>query len=243
MTEGGESLERWESPEVVERFAEREPDRRLVRLVDALPHPERVRALDLGCAGGRNAVFLARRGLDVHALDASEGMVEETRHRLGAILGPAEAHRRVRRGRMDDLSSHPSESFDLVVALGVYQNARDMAEWHRALGETARVLRVGGTCLVAHFTPDVDLTGEGVVAVPGEAHVYAGLPFSERSVLLDAVELDREVAGHSLAPLEVTETVVVPRAKGRRSTANGWFVRLEDASRTGGRGTAGPSMP
>ena len=46
-----------------------------------------MRVLDIGCAGGRNAVYLARLGFDVHALDASEAMVAETRRRPGGNPG------------------------------------------------------------------------------------------------------------------------------------------------------------
>ena len=35
-------------------------------------------------------------------------------------------------------------SFDLVVALGIYHNARSAEEWQAALAETARVLKPGG---------------------------------------------------------------------------------------------------
>ena len=64
-------------------------------------------------------------------------------------------------GRMDDLGDFADGSFDLVVALGVYHCATRRGEWDSALAETARVLRVGGRLLVAIFTPETDLTGEG----------------------------------------------------------------------------------
>lgn len=166
----------WERREVVERFAARDPDHRLVSMMERVERPERLRVLDLGCAGGRNTVFLAHLGCDVHAVDASKAMVEEARRRLAPVLGQKEAIERIRKGRMDDLSAFQSHSMDLVLALGLYQNARDLDEWHRAVAETARVLRSGGQCLVAHFTPDLNLTGDGVSPVRGQPHTYTGLP-------------------------------------------------------------------
>ncbi len=210
----------WERPEVVARFAERDPDHRLAALVNALELPERHRVLDLGCAGGRNTVFLAERGFDVRAVDASGPMVEETRRRLAAVVGPEEARRRVRQGRMDDLAGFPDASFDLVVALGVYQNAQSLAEWQRAVAETARVLRPGGRVLVAQFTPDVDLTGEGTAGVAGEPHVFTGMPGGGRSVLFYATGLEEAMAAHGLVPAADSETVVVETDIGRRSTVN-----------------------
>lgn len=223
----------WEDPDVVRRFAERDPDRRLADLVERAGEAGG-RALDLGCAGGRNTVFLARRGWDVRAIDASRAMVEETRRRLAEVLGPDEARARVRVGRMDDLDAYGEGAFDLVVALGIYQGAQDMEEWHRAVAGTARVLRPGGRCLVAHFTPEVDLTGEGVRPVPGERHVFTGLPGGGRSVLLGAEDLDAGFAGHGLVPEAPTEVVAVERDQGRRVTANALY-RREGPAAAGGR--------
>jgi SAM-dependent methyltransferase len=214
----------WESPENVERFAAREPDARLAALVPGYADPRAVRVLDVGCAGGRNAVFLARHGFDVHAVDSSEAMVAETRRRLAPLLGESEAARRVRVGRMDDLGWAPGGSFDLVVALGVYHCAQSREEWDRSLSETARVLAPGGRLLVSVFTPETDLTGRGIAPVPGEPNVYEGFE-SGRSVLVDGQTLDAELARHGLSC--VVPTVLARRhvEVGRRVSANGLYVK------------------
>ncbi|MFW6206096.1 MAG: class I SAM-dependent methyltransferase [Gemmatimonadota bacterium] len=219
------SDEFWEDPERVERFAERDPDHRLVALVEEYGDPGAVRVLDLGCAGGRNTVFLAERGFDVWALDASAAMVERTRDRLAGLMGEEEVRRRVRRRRMDDLSEYPDHRFDLVVSLGVQHSARTWAEWERAAAETARVLVPGGRLLFTQFTPDVDLTGEGVTSVPGEPHVYTGFP-AGRAVLVDAETLDRELATRGLRPEVPSETVRVDLEDGgRRVSVNALYVK------------------
>ena len=186
--------------------------------------PPQANVLDVGCAGGRNTVFLARRGIYVAAVDSSAAMVEETRRRLAEVIGEEEARARVQQARMDDLSGHADASYDLVLGLGIYQNAESMEEWDRAIAESARVLRPGGRLLLAHFTPDLDPTGEGVKPVPGQAHVFTGL-HSGRAVLLHASELEEALARHGLVALAPCETVVVEMEKGRRSTVNGVFER------------------
>lgn len=211
----------WEQPEVVARFAARDPDHRLTALVEDVAPGW---ALDVGCAGGRNTVFLTQHGWNVHAMDASAGMVTETRRRLAEIVGEKAAADRVWQGPMDDLSRLADASFDLVVGLGIYQNAESLAHWHRALGETARVLKAGGILLIAHFTPDVDLTGLGVQAVAGEPHVYEGMP-GGRGVLFHAPELEEALAEHNLVPATPTETVVVPTENGQRATVNALLLR------------------
>jgi SAM-dependent methyltransferase len=214
----------WESPENVARFAARAPDLRLARLVPGYADPRAVRVLDLGCAGGRNAVFLAERGFDVVAVDASEAMVAETRIRFAPLQGEAEAARRVRLGRMDELGWALDASFELVVALGVYHCAQSRAEWDRALSETARVFVSGGKLLVSVFTPETDLTGRGIAPVPGEPDVYEGFE-SGRSVLVDAPTLDADMARHGFSPIVPTQVARPKVEVGRRVSANGLYVR------------------
>jgi SAM-dependent methyltransferase len=197
---------------------------RLAGLVADLPDPRSVRVLDLGCAGGRNAVFLARRGFDIRAVDASEAMAAETRRRLAPLLGEAEAARRVRVGRMDDLGWAPDASFDLVVALGIYHCAQSRAEWDRSLSETTRVLAPRGQLLVSVFTPETDLTGRGIAPVPGEPHVYEGFE-SGRCVLVDAPTLDAELGGRGLSCVVPTALARPKVEVGRRVSANGLYLK------------------
>ncbi len=215
----------WDSPENVERFAAREPDVRLMELVRAFPEPSRVRVLDVGCAAGRNEVALAERGFAVEALDGSAAMAARTRERLALVLGAEEAARRVFVGPMDDLSRFADGRFDLVVALGIYHCAHSRAEWDRALSESARVLAPGGRLLVSVFTPETDLTGGGIRAVPGEPGVYEGFDSGGRHVLVHADELDREMARFGLVPVAPTRTARPKVETGRRVSANGLYAR------------------
>jgi SAM-dependent methyltransferase len=173
-------------------------------------------------------VVLAERGFDLEALDASSAMVAKTRERIAPVVGASEASTRVRVGRMDDLSAHSDESFDLVVALGIYHCAESRAEWERALSETARVLRPGGRVLVSVFTPETDLTGRGIRAIPGEPDVYEGFDTGGRHVLVDAAGLDRDMTRVGLWPLEPTRTARPKVETGRRVSANGLFGKVHD---------------
>ena len=212
----------WERPESVAKFAARDPDLRLLEFLDDYEDPDQIRVLDLGCAGGRNSELLARRGFDLHALDASRAMVTHTRSRLAPILGAEEAAGRIRHGRMDDLSGFADGCFHLVVALGVYHCAASRREWDTALSETARVLQSDGRLLVAVFTPQTDLTGDGIRPVPGEPHLYDGLP-SGRSFLVDQETLDAEVSRFGLAPVVPSRTVRVETGLGHRVTVNSLY--------------------
>lgn len=215
----------WEDPEVVERFATRAPDQRLLALISEYDDPAATRVLDIGCAGGRNTVLLAERGFDIHARDASSAMVAETRRRVAEILGEEETERRVRRGVMDDLTEFDDGAFDLVVSLGILHSAESFEEWKRAAAETARVLRPGGRLLLSQFTPETDLAGSGTRPVDGRKHLYYGI-HDGPAVLLDPEDLDRELASFGLVP-EVPTTVgrTVTGESTRRVSANGLYLK------------------
>lgn len=214
----------WDDPEVVDRFAEKEPDERLRALIEEYDQPELVRVLDLGCAGGRNTELLARKGFDVHAVDASEAMVERTRRRVANVLGHGDGNLRVRQMDTTDLGRFPGGTFDLVLALGIYHNASSWKEWNQAVGETARVIAPGGTLLYAGFAPGTDLTGEGTRPDPEEPHVFEGFP-SGKATLLNAEELEENLARFEFEPIVSTETVTVEMEDGRRVTVNGLFEK------------------
>lgn len=209
----------WEDVERVARFAARDPDHRLVELMEAYTDPGQIRVLDLGCAGGRNTVVLADRGFDVWALDGSAAMVDHVRTRVaGRVARPEE---RVVRGRMDALPYDP-DRFHLIVSLGLMHSARSREEWSRAADETARVLRPGGRLLFNQFTPEADLTGQGIVAVAEREDVYDGLP-GGRAVLLTAGQLDAEWLERGLEPEVPSDTVRVRKGEELRVSVNALY--------------------
>ncbi len=223
---GAASAPFWERPDIVARFAERPPDHRLAKLVEEYAVPSQVTVLDLGCAGGRNAVFLAQRGFDLIALDGARAMVDETRRRVAEILGPDEAAARVRLAAMDRLEGVADGTVDLMVALGVFHNAGSAAEWDLALDEAHRVLARGGRLLVSDFTDKFDPEGKGLVPVEDEPRLYHGSA-SGHVYLMSAAEMDREMVRHGFVPLRPTETVSRETDNGgRRVTANGLFRKL-----------------
>ena len=76
--------------------------------------PERpLKLLDIGCGEGRNAVFFARNGYEVHAFDVSTKGLEKTRrlaHQAGVSVNTFEA----------DINQYRlSEPFDVLFSTGV----------------------------------------------------------------------------------------------------------------------------
>ncbi len=214
----------WEQEEIVEQFASRKPDHRMVALLEHHAEPAGYRVLDIGCAGGRNTEWLAERRFGVQAVDPSEPMVLRTRRRLTGILGVNEATALVRVGLMQDLSAFSADSFDLVIALGVYHNAQGREDWKQTIEETVRVLKVGGTVLLSNFSPRSQPRGTPLEPIPGEPGLYMG--FSSGALyLLEAPELDGALARHGLAPSTPTESVQVATDTGYRISVNGLYVK------------------
>lgn len=195
----------WERPEHVDWFARRAPDRRLTALLT--DRPRGLRVLDVGCAAGRNTVWCAQAGFEVHALDASRAMVTRTRARLARVLGERAARRRVRRGTMTDLGAFPDASFDLVACIGVLPSAPSAAAWHAAVAEIARVLRPGATFLLTHFCPETDPGSPAWTPAAGDPGRYRCTEGRRGAYLLRADELDRDLARHGFAPIAPTARV------------------------------------
>ena len=217
----------WEQKEQVERFAGRDVDKRLAVLLNDYPDSPSIRVLDLGCAGGRNAVILAERGFDFHAIDASAAMVSKTKDRVAAIRGIELAEQRVLQRTMDDLSFSSKGRFDLIIALGILHNARSDDEWNQTLSELNRVARSGSRLLVSNFSSESDPTGEGLSKVSESRHVYEGFG-AGRMYLMPSDDLDEEFKRYGFVPEVPTETVKRPTENGFRVTVNGLYVKTGD---------------
>jgi SAM-dependent methyltransferase len=216
----------WESAEAVERFTDREPDVRLLDLLNRYADPARVRVLDIGCAAGRNTVCLAERGFDVFAIDSSAAMVARTRERVARILGQSEAERRVLLGRMDDLRAFADASVDVAVALGVLHQAGSEDQWRGSIAEIVRTLVPGGFLILASWSPRSRPRGEAVRQVEGTDNLYTGF-HSGTHYLVEAPALDAALASAGLAVAEPTREVRVETENGWRVTINGLYRRVE----------------
>jgi ubiquinone/menaquinone biosynthesis C-methylase UbiE len=97
-------------------------------------------ALDVGCGEGRFCRMLKSRGIDVVGVDPTPALiaVAQTRDPRGTYV-EAIAER----------LPFCEETFDLVVS---YLSLIDIADVEAAVPEMARVLRPGGTLLIANLT-------------------------------------------------------------------------------------------
>ena len=108
----------------------------------------RTHALDLGCGSGVHAVFLAREGFRVTAVDFSETGVANTREKLAAQNLTAE----VRCSSLFALD-FPERTFDLVLCIGVIETMPPDSS-ARALSRLRPLLRAGARGLFLFAAAD-----------------------------------------------------------------------------------------
>ena len=153
------------------------------------------RALDIGAAGGGNTRVLRSRGWDATALEyGEEGARVARRRNIPVIRGDAVA------------LPVADEAMDLVVAYDVLEHIEDDKS---ATNEIARVLRPGGTALIA-VPVDMKLWSEHDTAV-GHVRRY------DRAGLLDVLSS----AGLRIEEVKSWNVLLRPVAARRRQKSTG----------------------
>lgn len=158
----------WSAPGTVSGFARAAPNEVLLAFARAEQQQRAAtRVLDLGCGAGRNALPLARLGLDVTGTDLSWPMLRAAAQRAAqdAPRGPL----KLVLASMDRLPAR-DRSVDLVVAHGIWNLARSAAEFRRAVQEAARVARPQAGLFV--FTFSRNTLAPDARPVSGEPFVF-----------------------------------------------------------------------
>ncbi|HEX5301992.1 MAG TPA: class I SAM-dependent methyltransferase, partial [Streptosporangiaceae bacterium] len=107
-------------------------------------------ALDAGCGEGADAIWLARRGWSVTAVDVSAVALERAAAAAGAAGG--DAAERISWRREDLLTWVPEpDRYDLVSAQFMHFPRAELTAFHQRL---AAAVRPGGTLLLIAHHPD-----------------------------------------------------------------------------------------
>ncbi|HEU0295906.1 MAG TPA: class I SAM-dependent methyltransferase [Anaerolineales bacterium] len=100
--------------------------------------------LEIGCGTGKNTIFLAQIGEQVHALDFSEGMIEKAREKVRA------ANVRFEMADLTQTWNCANAAYDLVVCNLVLEHIQELAH---IFSEAARVLEMRGKFFVNELHP------------------------------------------------------------------------------------------
>jgi SAM-dependent methyltransferase len=133
-------------------------------------------ALDVGCGEGRFCRLLARHGVQAAGIDPTPALIQtaQQRHPAGRYLRAAAEAIPFRSG-----------AFDLVVS---YLSLIDIPGVHAAIAEMARILRPGGSLLIASLTNfNTAAAGPGWVRDPDGTPLHFALDgyLEEREVWME----------------------------------------------------------
>lgn len=158
-----------------------------------------MRVLDAGCGGGRNLVYLLRRGFDVRGVDLDAKAIEATRDLARATLPDADT-----RFVVAPVESMPfaDAAFDVVISSAVLHFAADEAQWQAMMREIWRVLAPGGVFFarlattVGHESRVKPLGNRRFIMPDGEERFLV-----DEAFIMDAV---KELGGTMLDPLKTS---------------------------------------
>jgi SAM-dependent methyltransferase len=179
-----------------------------LRLTEIVPDLAPGDALDLGCGNGGDALWLARRGWHVTAVDVSAVAVE----RLTALAGAHGLGDRVAARQQDLQSSFPAGEFDLVSAH--YLQTPLALNRATALHTAAHALRPGGRLLVVDHgsTAPWSWNQDPDLRYPSPREVADGLALDASTWTVERADAPRRTAtGPDGSTAEVVDHVLVIR--------------------------------
>ena len=185
----------WSDARTVQGFVQSPPNASLMD-VAAVECRASARLLDIGCGAGRNAVPLARSGWRVVGTDLSSAMLtaaasrvkaEGLSNRIDLVLAAMEP------------LPFAANTFDFIVAHGIWNLARSGHEFRTAVHEAARVARPGAPLFL--FTFSRHTLADGALPVPGELFVFTEFS-GQPQCFLTAEQIITELAaaGFTAAP-------------------------------------------
>lgn len=191
---------RWEDPRTVGGFVSSPPNAELIEFGRMRLAAGGGRdCLDLGCGAARNAIPLAGLRYSVVGTDLALPMLEAARLRVQREAGDARVT--LVHAPMAPLP-FPDQSFDLVVAHGIWNLARSGAEFRAGVAEAGRVARPGAGLFLFTFSrhtlpPDARPDA-------GESFVFSGWN-GEPQCFLTEVQIREELgrAGFVRPPAEL----------------------------------------
>ena len=170
----------WNRSEVVQYFAQKQPDPLVLQRLARIPEPHTKVVLDLGCGTGRNGIAAATLGFAVHLCEPNRAMVQAA---IGNIKSNSDRDRLAVRQHIlyGEMTALPYQShlFDAVIACGVLHQAPSLAEYDRATSELSRVSRDGSIVTLNVFTNI--FVDSSLVAITGTPHSFItaeGLPMT-----------------------------------------------------------------
>jgi SAM-dependent methyltransferase len=133
----------WNNQKIVKQFSDAKFSKYWKDFLNKFKKTSYYRVLDLGCGGGRNTELLIKMGFNTYACDLYDSMVKATKKKVSGLLDKRNIEKRIVKVSMLKLP-FKKESFDIVIANGVYHNTNSPSQFINAIRETNRITKKNG---------------------------------------------------------------------------------------------------
>lgn len=140
----------WNEAEMVNYFASKAADPRVVDRIDALGSDAAAVGLDIGCGGGRHTELLADTGFLTTSIDVNPAMIDATTRRIKDMA----ERTTVGFGSITNIPVN-DDTFGLIISTGVLHQVRSAEAMNIAMGEISRVAQKGAVFTGNLFVCDV----------------------------------------------------------------------------------------
>jgi ubiquinone/menaquinone biosynthesis C-methylase UbiE len=203
------SLTEWDRILPEKAYSPEEPDKTVVDFAGSLRRSNKMRVLDLACGGGRHAVYMSEKGVEVTAVDISWAGLEMTRGRLNSEDLTAGLVRSV----MNTLPFDDSV-FDAVICTRAIHHQR-LKAIQETVFEMRRVLRKDGMVLIDFLSKRTHSYGKGVEIENGTFIETEGHEKGLMHHFTDEDELQRLFEGFRILTIDLHETNVEGKLRSR----------------------------
>lgn len=169
---------------------------------------ENIKAIDIGCGGGRHTEFLSSLGFSTIAVDKYIKMLDFTKERLSS----ANLRANLVLAEMSEIPIN-SGTVDYAISNGVLHNAENVVQIQKAFNEIARILKPGGILLLNLFTSDMISSELNLTKLDNTWTTADDIPM----VLLSPEEIVNLWASLSLFPVADAQKKIVSVETGKRS--------------------------
>lgn len=141
----------WKQDDTNKLFYTRKPSEYITNEIDMILKENIIKnAIDIGCGGGRYSKYMAKKGIDVIAIDKNIEMFK---------YSEKEENKKItyRYGRMSNIAED-NEKFDFIISIGVIHNATSNSEYIKSFKEIYRLLKKGKKAIISVFTNDIITT-------------------------------------------------------------------------------------
>jgi len=142
----------WNKKENIEYFESKPADPIVVKYLSNVKDRTNLRALDLGCGGGRHTELLLKKGFKTFAIDINDSMIQSTANRIRKFK--LENNLNIKIGGILDIP-YENSFFDFVITTGVLHQAKNVNEYKKAIKELSRVCKNGAIIQLNIFTNKV----------------------------------------------------------------------------------------